>query len=728
MRTQDIKLFLLLLLFGGILQAGQTKLGLVLSGGGARGLAHIGVIKVLEKEGIRPDIITGTSMGSIVGGLYAMGYDAEALERIAREVDWELMFSDRISRKNIAIEEKEDVEKFIASFPLKEGKVTLPLGLIAGHNISNKLSNLTLPVHHIKDFSELPIPYRCVATDIETGEAVVLKDGYLADALRASMAVPSVFTPVEIDGRLLVDGGIVRNLPVSDALEMGADVTIAVDVATPLFDRSQLSSALLIMGQTALFQSKTNNLAEQKKTDILISPEVGNLTAANFTNAAVDSLIRVGEKAALEALPRIKTLMDSLNIRRKEGIRFIPTTQIDRLYIRELSLVGLKNVSEEVIQSKLRISPPQWITPEELKNAIDRVYGSQFFEQVNYKLEPMSTDGVHLIVRVIENSSNSLKVGVHYDDHLKSLLLLNLTFRNILIDGSKFSTDLMLGGNPALTSSFFYYTSWKYAPGVGMNIQLQNFTAYLYENHNRTQELDLRYGSAAIMLHSSPADNMYIHLGLQNELTRIKTIIGSYPESTFNIPFAFFHLHHDSYDDRFFPDEGVYADLLIRQVTGTVYSSNSDFQYNPYSTFTMRVDKAIPLNENAVIVRSLNFGFSDTKNIPDLHKFYMGGSDVQNLNFIPLFGYQVMELTGTQLSAFSLSLRSRLSKNNYFFTTLNGGMVSDEISQLIKFGKYHYGMGLSYGYNSPIGPIMLTAGKNFNRSDIITHISIGYPF
>jgi len=231
-----------------------------------------------------------------------------------------------------------------------------------------------------------------------------------------------------------------------------------------------------------------------------------------------------------------------------------------------------------------------------------------------------------------------------------------------------------------------------------------------------------------MMLHSSPADNMYIHLGLQNELTRFKTIIGSYPESTFNIPFAFFHLHHDSYDNRFFPEEGVYADLLIRQITGSVYSSHSDFKYNPYSTLTVRVDKAIPLNKNAVIVRSLNFGFSDTKNIPDLHKFYMGGSGVQSLNFIPLFGYQVMELTGTQLSAFSFSLRNRLSKNNYFFTTLNGGMVADEISQLIKFGKYHYGMGLSYGYNSPIGPIKLTAGKNFNRSDIITHISIGYPF
>jgi NTE family protein len=722
-------IFILLFVFSAnLILAEQPKLGLVLSGGGARGLAHIGVIKVLEKEGIRPDIITGTSMGSIIGGLYAMGYDAEALERIVREMDWELMFSDRIPRRNIAIEEKEDVEKFIATFPLKEGKVTLPMGLIAGHNISNKLSNLTLPVHHIKSFSELPIPFRCMTTDIETGEVVVQKDGYLADAMRASMAVPSVFTPVEINGRLLVDGGIVNNLPVSDAIEMGADVTIAVDVATPLFDRSQLSSALLIMGQTALFQSTASTKAEQKLADILITPEIGNLTAANFTNEAVDSLISIGEKAALQALPRIKALTDSLNIRQKKGIRFIPTTQIERLYIRDLELKGLVNVSKDVILNKLRITPPQWITPDELKTAIDRVYGSQFFEQVNYKLEPLGSGGVRLTLHVNENSANFLKVGVHYDDHLKSLLLLNLTFRNFFIDGSKFSLDLMLGGNPAFSSNLFYYTSWKYAPGIGMNIKLQNFKTFLYEGPKRTQELDLRSGSAAVMLHSNPVDNLFIHSGFQNEFAQVKTIIGTYPQTTFNIPSVFLHCHYDSYDNRFFPHDGSFINLYIRRIIGHVYSSNEKTQFDPYTTLTLRMEKAIPLTDNAAIIRSVNFGLADKKNIPDIHKFYMGGSGIQSLNFISLYGYQIMQLSGTQISSFSFSLRNQLSKNNYLFLRFNGGIASDELFKLIKFGKYNYGIGLTYGYDSPIGPVMLTTAKNFKRADIMTHISIGYSF
>lgn len=721
-------LILLLILSVGLWCDTKPKLGLVLSGGGARGIAHIGVIKVLEKEGIRPDFITGTSMGSIVGGLYAIGYNAEALEKIARDMDWELMFSDRIPRQRIAIEEKDDVDKYIVSFPLKEGRVTLPLGLIGGHNISNILSNLTLPVHHISDFRELPIPFLCITTDIETGEAVVQENGYLADAIRASMAVPSVFTPIEIDGRLLVDGGVVRNFPVSDIRKMGADAVIGVDVATPLFDRNQLSSALLIMSQTALFQSTANTEIEQKLCDILILPDIGNLTAVNFSSEAVDSLIQSGEKAALKALPQIKSLADSLGLRRKGGIRFIPTTQIERLYVRELKLEGVVNVSNELILSKLRIEPPQWITPDELMTAIDRVYGSQFFEQVNYKLEPLSSGGVRLIIRVVEKSTNFLKVGIHYDDHLKSLLLLNLTYRNFLIEGSKFSTDLMLGGNPAVTSTLFYYTSLKFAPGVGMNLQYKNFNAYLYENHKRAQELDLQYGSAAVMLHSGPVDNMLVQLGLQNETARIRTIIGTYPQITFNIPSTFLHVHFDSYDDRFFPKSGSFVNVYLRRIAGSVYSSVDSMQYKSYTTATIRIDKAIPLTQNATVIRSVNFGFSDRENIPDIHKFYMGGSGVDNLNFIPLHGFQIMELSGTQLASFSFSLRNRLSKNNYLFTTLNGGYATDNLSQLVKFGNYSYGIGFSYGYRSPIGPILITMAKSLNRRDIITYISIGYPF
>lgn len=708
--------------------AESPKFGLVLSGGGSRGLAHIGVIKVLEKEGYYPDVITGTSMGSVVGGLYAMGYDAPTLEKIAREMDWELMFSDKISRKNIAIEEKEDAERFIVSFPLREGRVSLPRGLIAGYNISNLLSHLTLPVHHIHNFEDLPIPFCCIATDIETGEAVVLKEGYLADAIRASIAVPSVFTPVELDDRLLVDGGIARNLPISDAKEMGANVIIAVDVATPLLDRSQLNSAINIISQTALFQTVANNLEEQQKADILIEPDLGNLAALNFTNTVVDTLIRLGEKAAQEALPQIKALFDSLNIQKKNEVRFIPTTHIDRLYLQNIKIEGLKNVSKELVLSKLQITPPQWITPEELKTSIDRVYGSQFFEQVTYKLEPLNSGGINLVLRVVENQANFLRLGIHYNDYVKSQLVLNVTFRNLLIQGSKFSTDLILGGNPGLNSTYFYYTPWKFAPGAGINIKIQNFTSYLYEHNKRTQELNNRDVSASLVLHSSPMPNAYVRLGIQIDWTRIKPVIGTYPTTKLNLPLTFLRFHHDSYDKRFFPTEGNFIDIQIQRTLKTVTSKDNTFNYHPYSILTIHTKNIITVSKNTALIPSFHLGLSEPKNTPLIHKFYMGGTGIQRMNFIPLYGFQMMEFMGSYLSAFSFSVRNQLTKNNYFTSTINGGIAPDDISHLIKFGKYNTGLSFSYGYDSPIGPILLTLAKNFNRSDIFGHISIGYPF
>ena len=204
----------------------RPRVGLALSGGGAKGFAHIGVLKVLESAGVPIDCISGTSMGSIVGALYAIGYSVDEIEAIALESDWEDIFSDAITRRDRPIEQKLVEDRYLLSLPLVGTKIGLPRGLIAGQKVSALLDRLTLPVHGQTSFRELPIPFSCVATDIVTGEAVVLDSGFLPEAIRASMAIPSAFTPVEIDGRLLVDGMLVRNFPVQDVIDLGADLVV----------------------------------------------------------------------------------------------------------------------------------------------------------------------------------------------------------------------------------------------------------------------------------------------------------------------------------------------------------------------------------------------------------------------------------------------------------------------------------------------------------------------
>jgi len=432
----------------------RPRVGLVLSGGGARGFAHIGVLKVLEEAGIEIDYITGTSMGSIVGGLYAIGYRADELEELVLEQDWDELLYDKISRRSISIEEKEDKEKFIGSFPISGIKISLPKGLVAGQKVSNLISGLMLSVHHIEDFELLPIPFCCIATNISTGEPVILKDGFLPDAIRASMSIPSAFIPIDINGQLLVDGGLVRNLPVCDVKEMGAEIVIGIDVGSPLYSKQELNTLVEIMNQAISFQSVESTINERKQCDILIVPDINEYNILSFNSA--DSLIARGERSAREILPQLKTLADSLSSF-PEYPKSIPNTRIDSLSIVKIYIQGLRNVSSKLVRGKLQLNEASIITPEELELAINRVYGSGFFERVTYKLEPMDKK-YNLFVRVIEKVTNYFRVGLHYDSDLKSAVYLNTTFRNLFTQGSKLSVDLKLSDNLGLTGSYFIYT------------------------------------------------------------------------------------------------------------------------------------------------------------------------------------------------------------------------------------------------------------------------------
>ena len=209
----------------------STKIGLVLSGGGAKGMAHVGVIRAMEKAGIRPDFVVGTSMGSVIGGLYAMGYSADEIEQIIRSIDWDLIISNRVGFETVAFEEKEYYNRYLLEFPIRNGKIGLPSGLIEGQMLSEVLQYYTWPARKYKNFDEFPIPFRCIATDISTGRPMVFKEGYLHDALRSSIAIPTAFTAFQLDSTMVVDGGVVNNFPVDVIREMGADYVIGVNVS-----------------------------------------------------------------------------------------------------------------------------------------------------------------------------------------------------------------------------------------------------------------------------------------------------------------------------------------------------------------------------------------------------------------------------------------------------------------------------------------------------------------
>ena len=266
----------------------RPRIGLALSGGGARGGAHVGVLRALRDLGIPVDYIAGTSMGSVIGGFYASGLDEEQIATLAGEIDWGDLFDDSPSRDNRTFHRKRDDDLYLVKQKagLNDGQLELPMGLVQGQDIDLFLARTTLPVTHVEAFDELPIPFRAVATDMVTGAAVVLDHGSLADAIRASLSIPAAFAPIEIDGRLLVDGGVSQNLPVDAVRAMGADIVIAVDISTPLATREDLTSILSVTGQLAGFltnRGTAEQIAKLGPSDILITPDLRDVTTSDFT-------------------------------------------------------------------------------------------------------------------------------------------------------------------------------------------------------------------------------------------------------------------------------------------------------------------------------------------------------------------------------------------------------------------------------------------------------------
>jgi NTE family protein len=365
----------------------RPRIALVLSGGAARGSAHVGVLKVLEENRIPVDFIAGTSMGAIIGGMYAAGSSPEEMDSILASTDWNDLFSDRPSRKRLSFRRKqEDLESLIKIEMGWKGGLTFPASLIAGDKMMFYLRKLTLQTHGITSFDRLPVPFRAVATDIENGDTVVLSKGDLAEALRASMAIPGAFAPQEIDGRLLVDGFLSQNLPISVAREWGADIIIAVDVGAPLYTRDELKSILKFTGQTLGMMSRKNTkeqIALLHPNDILIRPDLGTIRGLNFERAA--EAISLGEQAARDTLDSLRRYsvseQDYADWRRAQRRRMRETVRIDAVRVENGG-----RVSTKTIEKRAGIKPGEEVKVDEMRRNLDRIYDIGAFDLVDFKL------------------------------------------------------------------------------------------------------------------------------------------------------------------------------------------------------------------------------------------------------------------------------------------------------------------------------------------------------
>lgn len=690
----------------------RPKIGVALSGGGAKGLAHIGVLKVLEETGIPIHYITGTSMGSVVGALYAIGYRADELEKLALNTDWADLMTDEISRRYVAMEEKIWDGRYIGSFPISSRGVQLPSGLISGQKISNFLSRLTWSVHHIDDFKQLPIPFTCIAADIITGKAVPIDSGFLPDAIRASMAIPTIFTPVKLHDHLLVDGGLVRNLPAEDVKRMGADIVIGVDVSFTLLPAEDINSFLDIITQSLSFVEAQSREKQHELCDILIQPDITEL--AMFSFGDVEKLINRGEEAARNMLPQLHALKKSLEPDSDETFEYIPP-KVDSIYIKNMIIQGLKYVSRGLVMAESNIKFPGWISSNQLERAIDRLYSSQFFERVTYKLIP-SDKGSDLIIRVVEKNTDLFRFSLRYDSYSEAALLLNTTFKNLAEHGSNLVLDLRLGEKSEIDAHYFVHTGLQQRLGLHVRANYTSEIVDIYKDKQREASLRVRTTTGEVLFGTIFSSTAIAGFGIKGEYDLFETRIGTedYDQKDAKFISLYGLIRMDTFNRTVFPSEGQL--LILRSMV-------ADERIVSNTTFTQHIfdwRAYYPVHKKLSLLSHLQVGISTGESVPFNYKFLLGGAD-------SFLGLKYQERFGKHVQALQLGFQYQFLSKRYLLFRWNMGNTSDKWRNLFIQNRAINGYGITAGAATPIGPLELTVmGSSQHR--LLFYFNLGYKF
>lgn len=702
----------------------RQKIGLVLSGGGAKGLAHIGVLKVLEEANIRPDYITGTSMGGIIGGLYAIGYTPAQLEQMVKAQNWEDLLLDVIPHNYVTIQEKEDKGNFALQIDINDYKIKLPSGMVKGQNLGLLLSKLTWHVQYEDDFNNFPIPFACVATNIETGEAVVLNKGLLPEALRATMSIPTAFTPIEIDEKLLVDGGVVRNLPVGEAKDMGADFIIGVNVGSPLRKKEKLNDLIAVMTQAIGFAGEKSVTEAENMCDILIKPDITGFSMTSFNKA--DSLIARGKKAALKQFDVLKT------IGRKNNRASISVEQLkneDKLPIVKIKTYGQKKVSSKLIRTKLKFDTPAMISIREIEKRVQRLYATGFFETVTYSLMPIE-EGLQLNVKLKEKLDDKLQLGLHYNSETEAGLVFNTVIRNKLFRGERFSLSALLSGFPQAKASYFIYTGYEPGIGLGIKASFHNYETFLFDplvDNKKLLSAEFRSIRSSIELQSLITHSATIGVGFEKEFDDFETIVTSdlplKEEYEFSSLYAYYI--YDTISRKAYPEKGTYLKSTLKAIS----KGGLEFKdKNNYRMFLTNFKRYFKLSKSLTLIKGAKTGFTFGNDPHSVHYMLLGGNTKTFENIIWFAGLNRFELAYKHILSDEWGLQYEVYDNLFLQGIVKFASVDDDFDELFKASTFLVTYGLHLGWLSPIGPIELSAYKCNKHKTPSAYFKIGYDF
>lgn len=712
--------------------AERKKVGLVLGGGGAKGAAHIGVLKVLEEAEIPIDYIAGTSIGAIIGGLYSVGYDAETLDSLVRRLNWSYLLSNNVPRGYRSFRARDTEGKYVINFPYSfKKKPGIPAGLISGQNILNLFSGLTIGYHEMKSFKDLPIPFYCVATNLVSEDYVVLEKGSLPLSMRSSMSIPGVFMPVEMDSMVLVDGGVLNNFPTNVVKDMGAEIIIGVDLSTGKTPYSEMNTISGLINTLTDITGKYEYEKNKKGLNLYLNPDLKGFQTMDFNTAAMDSMYQRGVDVAQKHWDEIIALKkeiygDTIPAKSADENQYRCYTPVDSLPLGTISITGVNPRTAQFIKDRIEIKEYTTITLKDINNAIAILDGMDIFSTVTYQLSDQTPYNLTFILA--EQQLSHLNIGIRFDSEEMASILLNTTYYESFFQGSKGSITARLNLNPYLALNYEWRPNFSSKIGLSYKIGYEDFN--LYKGRHKVDDIyylwqsgTLKYG---VLLKYVELEGgiEWNYFGESNELYKPDYSPISFPSQSFFNYFA--KIGVNSLDNLYFPTKGIDANLKAELITSNFINYKGS---SPLGIFSLHVKAPIKLHPKIYAIPTLDSRVIVGENVPTIYQNYAGGSmDGRYLpQQIAMPGVRNIQIFDNTLLLLKMGLRYNFLKSQYL--SLNGGYaVTAKDLGLILDGKNTWITSARYSYSTSFGPI---GGEiNYSNRDkrINLYFNAGYYF
>ncbi len=691
----------------------NPKIGLSLAGGGAKGFAHVGVLKVLDSLGVKVDYISGTSMGAIVGGLYASGYTGKDIEKIILETDFYTLIANEKTRQEATFFNKSN-DKYLLTVPIRNGKVNvLPKAISTGQKNIYMLKELFKNVAGTEDFSKLPIPFMCVATNLESGKMEVFERGDLVSSIMASSAFPSLMDPVKIGDSLYIDGAMTVNYPSKPLKDKGIDIVIGVDLSQDLAKRENLNSVIDILNQVIDMGIQKETKNQYKYTDINIHPDLTGYTATSYGDK--QKILILGTEEAEKYSPTLNKLPKRQNqlLRMPINPIFSNVYKIDSLAVNNNDVF-----SKSYIRGKMGLKLPSMQTYGNINKMVDKLYATNNYNLINYDIV-QDNDSNYLKLDVQEDRTRFfLKFGLHYDEIFHTGLLINATVKRLLFNNSTISADFVIGDSPRYY--FNYFIDNGYIPGIGvyssaMNLELKDKFSNVYDRWNWIRN--------EVYIQSIWKDKYAIGGGLSHDYFDRKSHTSKYTDSRnyFN-PYVF--IKSDTQDDKDFPTKGVFLhaegkiiDLFNNEIEKKNLMAKAKFAFN------------IPLTSFVSFNSTLYGGFTLGKSINDYYLYRIGGLFEQNIsNFSRLDGMEFGQISAENMLTASNRLQFKVYKNFYAIGSFNVANPFQEIKLEEILQVQTSTVGISAGYKSPFGQIKVNYSTPLKNGKGMFNVILGHWF